>query len=209
MKRGYFITLEGPDGAGKTTQLIRLAQKAAEMGIPAIQTREPGGTPVGDAVRQILLDPAYKEMVPLTEVFLYAAARAQLVHQIIEPALAGGILVLCDRFIDSTLAYQAYGGQMDFNFVLQTNLQAIQGRLPDRTFVLDVAPEQGFARRNPEAADRIEQKSLAFHHDVHRGFLDIAKHYPERVMIIDGTMTEDQVFAAIWNDVYPALAALL
>lgn len=209
MKRGYFITLEGPDGAGKTTQLERLAQKAAEMRIPAIQTREPGGTPVGDAVREILLDPAYGEMVPLTEVFLYAAARAQLVHQMIEPALNGGKLVLCDRFIDSTLAYQAYGGQMEFDFVLQTNLKAIKGRLPDRTFVIDVAPEQGFARRSPELADRVEQKALSFHHDVRRGFLDIAKRYPERVVIIDGTMPEDQVFAAIWSYAYPPLAALL
>lgn len=209
MKQGYFITLEGPDGAGKTTQLTRLLAAAAKMGIEAVSTREPGGTPVGDAVRKILLDPGFGEMVPLTEVFLYAAARAQLFHECIGPSLRQGKLVLCDRFIDSTLAYQAYGGDMDFDFVLQANMQAIGGRLPNRTFILDINPEAGLSRRDRALADRIERKSLAFHNRVRSGFLALAERYPQRILVIDGTLSEEDVFAVIWRHVRPELEKLL
>ncbi|MCW3489091.1 dTMP kinase [Dethiobacter alkaliphilus] len=208
MKKGFFITLEGPDGAGKTTQLTRLSDAARQMGIQVVCTREPGGTPVGDAVRRILLDTAYSEMVPLTEVFLYAAARAQLFHQVIGPALKQGQLVLCDRFIDSTLAYQSYGGEMDFSFVLETNLQAVRHRLPDLTFVLDIDPSVGVERRGAGTADRVEQKSLSFHHRVRDGFLSLADKFPERIKVVKGTQSEDEVFAVIWNQVAPLLEKL-
>ena len=209
MKQGYFITLEGPDGAGKTTQLTRLLSAATHLGIETVRTREPGGTPVGDAVRKILLDPDFGEMVPLTEVFLYAAARAQLFHECIGPSLRQGKLVLCDRFIDSTLAYQAYGGDLDFDFVLQTNMQAIGGRLPNRTFMLDINPEAGLSRRDRALADRIEQKSLTFHNRVRSGFLALSQRYPQRIVVIDGTLSEDEVFAVIWRHVRPELEKLL
>jgi dTMP kinase len=208
MKKGFFISLEGPDGAGKTTQLTRLGEKAAGWGIDILYTREPGGTAVGDAVRQILLDPAYSEMVPLTEVFLYAAARAQLHHQVLAPALAAGRLILCDRFIDSTLAYQVYGGQMDYEFVLQANLRAIHGRVPDITFILDVDPACGLARRDGRIADRMEQKPLEFHERVRNGFLSLARIFPERIVVIDGSLPENQVASIIWEHVYKDLDRL-
>ena len=209
MKQGYFITLEGPDGAGKTTQLMRLANAARQLGIPVVCTREPGGTPVGDAIRGILLNAAYSEMVSLTEVFLYAAARAQLFHEVIGPALDSGHLVLCDRFIDSTLAYQAYAGEMDVHFVLQTNLQAVHHRLPDKTFVLDIDPTLGVTRRGTTMADRVEQKPLSFHRGVRQGFLELAKQYPARITVVDGAQSEDDVFAAVWDQsVRPILEAL-
>lgn len=208
MSKGYFISLEGPDGAGKTTQLTRLEHAANAWGIPTVCTREPGGTPVGDAVRKILLDPAYGEMVPLTEVFLYAAARAQLYHEVVGPALTAGSLVLCDRFIDSTLAYQAYGGAMDFDFVLQSNLRAVQGRLPDKTFILDLDPAGGLARRSAAQADRVEQKPLSFHLRVREGFLLLAKRFPERIVVLDGSLPEDEVFSMIWEQVCSDLEKL-
>jgi dTMP kinase len=208
MKKGYFISLEGPDGAGKTTQGLRLATTARALGIETILTREPGGTRLGDAVREILLEPAFREMVPLTEVFLYAAARAQLYHEVIAPGLAAGNFLLCDRFIDSTLAYQVYGGRMDFSFVLQANLRAIYGRMPDKTFVLDLDPASGLARRGAGAADRVEQKPLSFHSRVREGFLLLARQFPERIVVLDGSLPPDELAAIIWSNVGPELEKL-
>ena len=208
MKKGYFVSLEGPDGAGKTTQGIRLATTVRALGIETILTREPGGTTLGDAVRKILLDPTFQEIVPLTEVFLYAAARAQLYHEVIAPGLAAGNFLLCDRFIDSTLAYQVYGGKMDFNFVLQANLRAIEGRLPDKTFVLDLEPASGLARRGAGAADRVEQKPLSFHGRVREGFLLLARQFPERIVVVDGSLPPDELAAIIWRNVSPELEKL-
>lgn len=208
MKKGYFVSLEGPDGAGKSTQGLRLAAAARALGVETILTREPGGTSLGDAVREILLEPAFREMVPLTEVFLYAAARAQLYHEVIAPGLAAGNFLLCDRFIDSTLAYQAYGGKMDYSFVLQANLRAIHGRLPDKTFVLDLDPASGLARRGVGAADRVEQKPLSYHSRVREGFLLLARKFPERIVVLDGSVPPDEMAAVIWNIVGPELEKL-
>ncbi len=200
-KKGIFISLEGPDGAGKTTQLQLIAQKAAQLGIETVCTREPGGTAVSDAIREVLLDPRYGEITPLTEVFLYAAARAQLYSEIIAPALLDGKLVLCDRFIDSSLAYQVYGGGVDWDFVLNINLKAVQERLPDRTFILDLPPDVGFSRRAGVAADRIEQKSSNFHSRVRQGFLEISRRFPERIVVINGEQDADEVFRNIWDGI--------
>ncbi|MBS4031911.1 MAG: dTMP kinase [Clostridiales bacterium] len=205
-KQGVFISLEGPDGAGKTTQLHRIAQKANELGIETVCTREPGGTAISDAVREILLDPRFGEMTPLTEVFLYAAARAQLYREVIAPALSAGKLVLCDRFIDSSLAYQVFGGGIEWDFVLSINVKAVQERLPDRTFILDLPPDTGLSRRAGAAADRIEQKSLTYHNRVRQGFLEVAARFPERIAVVDGTPDADEVFRAIWNGVSPLIA---
>lgn len=208
MKRGYFLSLEGPDGAGKTTQLKRLAAAVARLGYDVLLTREPGGTAVGDAVREILLNPAFGEITPLAEVFLYAAARTQLVRQVIDPALREGKVVLCDRFIDSTLAYQVFGGGMEWDFVLSVNMQAVGGRLPDRTFILDIDPQTGLSRRGSACADRMEQKPLPFHERVRSGFLALAEYFPRRITVIDGTLPQDDVFAEIWRSVHPAVTAL-
>lgn len=208
MKRGYFLSLEGPDGAGKTTQLKRLAAAVAQMGYDVLLTREPGGTAVGDAVREILLNPAFGEITPLTEVFLYAAARTQLVRQVIEPALREGKVVLCDRFIDSTLAYQVFGGGMEWDFVLSVNMQAVGGRFPDRTFILDIDPQTGLSRRGLACADRMEQKPLPFHERVRSGFLALAEYFPGRITVIDGALPQDDVFEEIWRSVHSAVTAL-
>jgi dTMP kinase len=204
--RGVLISLEGPDGAGKTTQIELLADNAVKGGFRTLRTREPGGTPLGDDVRAILLNPCYQEMTPLTEVFLYAAARAQLFEQVVEPALRQGFLVLCDRFIDSSLAYQSYGGNVSFDFVLQVNLAAIKRRLPDHTFILDLPPEKGLNRRPCAHADRVEQKPLTFHSSVRAGFLALAERFPERITVIDATLPKEEVCSQIWQVVLPLLA---
>jgi dTMP kinase len=202
---GILISLEGPDGAGKTTQIELLSARASHAGFKTLKTREPGGTPLGDDVRAILLNPRYQEMKPLTEVFLYAAARAQLFGQVIEPALSRGELVLCDRFIDSSLAYQAYGGGIDFDFVLQLNMEAIKGRLPDHTFILDLPPQRGLTRRPAATADRVEQKPLGFHNLVRSGFLALCEQFPSRITVIDATLPIESVSAQIWDVVVPVL----
>jgi dTMP kinase len=205
MKKGLLISFEGPDGAGKSTQIKLLAARAAELGLAFTCTREPGGTPIGDAIRALLLDTRFKEMTPLSESFLYAAARAQLFAEELQPLLDQGTLVFCDRFLDSSLAYQAYGGGLDVEFVLDINLAAVRGRLPDKTFILDLPPEEGLARRAAFVGDRIEQKPLAFHRRVREGFLILADRFPERITVIDATLPEEQVFSLIWAKVAPLL----
>jgi dTMP kinase len=205
MKKGLFITLEGLDGAGKTTQIALIEEKARQLGLDAIVTKEPGGTPVGDAIRMILLDPCYSEMTVLTEALLYAASRAQLVHDVIKPALQQNKLVICDRFLDSSLAYQAVGGGLDYDFVGQINRQAVDGCLPDLTFVLDLSPEESRARQ--PARDRMEQKTLAFHRRVREGFLALAEKFPHRVHIIDACRSPEEVFSEIWEYMSRYLAA--
>ena len=208
MKRGYFITLEGPDGVGKTTQIARLFNAVQKMGLHALQTREPGGTAIGDAVRQILLNPDYSRMTTLTEDLLYAASRAQLVQEVIKPALLDGKVVLCDRFIDSSLAYQVFAGGLDFDFVWYTNRAAVTDCLPDRTFILNLDPQVGLQRRGKTLADRMEQKPLAYHQRVQKGFLAIAERFPERIIVIDANRPVESIFSEIWSYLEPALASL-
>ncbi|MBM7866355.1 dTMP kinase [Heliomicrobium gestii] len=185
---GLFITLEGADGAGKTTQGALLAQAFRKLGFSVVETREPGGTPVSEAARRVLLDPSLTGMAPMAEVFLYAAARAQLVTEVIQPALAAGAVVICDRFIDSTLAYQGFGRGLPMERLEAINRMATEGLTPDLTLLLDIDTEEGLqrARRRPEqaewqGADRMEREAAAFHQRVRRGFLELAKKEPERV----------------------------
>lgn len=207
-RRGYFISLEGPDGAGKTTQQKILAQAVQSLGLTVTCTREPGGTALGDAVRTILLNPAYRNMTILTEVFLYAAARAQGYREIIGPALQRGEVVISDRYLDSSLAYQAYAGGADENFVLGVNLKAIEQRLPDRTFLLDLPPQDGLARRAACYRDRMELKPLEFHRRVREGFLLLAIRFPERITVVDAALPEDEVADFIWRQCRPDLQSL-
>lgn len=208
MRNGLFVTLEGLDGAGKSTQIRRLAEQAQILGIETITTREPGGTETGDAIRAILLDPRFRTMTALAEAFLYAASRTQLVHEVIAPALAGGKLVICDRFLDSSLAYQAAGGGLDFDFVLAINRRAVRGCMPDRTYILDLQPEMGQVRKGETPADRVEQKPLAYHRRVRDGFLQLAQLYPARIRVLDATLPPDELFARIWEDFAPLLKKL-
>jgi dTMP kinase len=204
-RRGYFISLEGPDGAGKTTQQKILARAAQSLGLTVTCTREPGGTALGDAVRAILLDPAYRNMTILTEVFLYAAARAQGYQEIIGPALQRGEVVISDRYLDSSLAYQAYAGGADEHFVLDVNLKATEQCLPDRTFLLDLPPQAGLARRAACHRDRMELKPTEFHRRVREGFLLLATRFPERIIVVDAALPEDEVADFIWRQCRPVL----
>ncbi|NLM46742.1 MAG: dTMP kinase [Firmicutes bacterium] len=205
MKKGLFVTLEGLDGAGKSTQIKLLVERAQSLGLETVTAREPGGTDAGDAIRAILLNPRFCTMTALTEAFLYAASRAQLVHEVIAPALASGKLVICDRFLDSSLAYQAAGGGLDFDFVLAINRKAVQECMPDRTYILDLQPEVGQKRRGEAAADRVEQKPLAYHRRVREGFLQLAEFFPERIRVLDAARPPDELFARIWEDLAPLL----
>jgi dTMP kinase len=201
--KGKFIVFEGIDGSGKTTQLNLLAEHLTGRGFPLRTTREPGGTRVGEQIREILLNPQYGELVPLAEAFLYAAARAQHVAQVILPALTEGKIVLCDRFIDSSLAYQGFGRGLEVGLLKQVNLAATGGLVPDLVLVLDFSCEYGMDRlnRSGRKIDRIESETGVFHRRVRNGFLALAACNASRYRVIDtcrpvGQVHQDIVRAA-------------
>ncbi len=196
MRKGFFITVEGTDGSGKTTQFKLMANYLREKGFDVITIREPGGTPIGEKIRSIILDPENAEMKDMTELILYAASRAQLSKEVIEPALAAGKLVLCDRFIDSSIAYQGFGRGLPIDFIKEINETATEGLSPDLTFFFDLAPEQALTRIKGDT-DRLEKQSMDFHKRVYDGYLEIWKRNSERVKRIDCTGTINEVF----NDV--------
>ncbi|SMO81783.1 dTMP kinase [Melghirimyces algeriensis] len=193
--KGLFITLEGPEGAGKSTQLKQLSQRFKASDIPVLTTREPGGTMIGDRIRELLLDPAISGMTLRTEILLYAASRAQLVNQVIHPALEKGITVICDRYVDSSLVYQAFGASGNLDEVLQVNKMATGGLIPDRTYLLDLPLEEGYRRLKGRGGhmDRMEMKGETFHRQVREGFLHLAHQEPDRFCLIDARLSADQV----------------
>ncbi|GAB4144753.1 MAG: dTMP kinase [Candidatus Promineifilaceae bacterium] len=182
-----FITFEGPEGGGKTTQISLLASFLQDRGHRVLSTREPGGTRIGDQIRACLHDVNNKEMVAQTELLLYSASRAQLVHEVIRPALAAGILVLCDRFYDSTLAYQGYGRGLDLAHLRQITGFATSGLKPDLTLLFDIDVESGLTRRTAggEEMNRLDLEALAFHQRVRHGFHALAAAEPARWVVID------------------------
>lgn len=184
--KGNFVTLEGPEGAGKTTQLKLLSKQLEKLGVPFIITRDPGGTAFGRQVRRILLNPETK-ICALAELLLYEADRAQHIDEIIVPALDEGTLVLCDRYIDSTLAYQGYARGIDFHLIEQLNAIATGGLAPQLTILFDISSEAGLARLHPSGHDRLEREEIAFHHKVRQGYLELAARQPERWRIVDAT----------------------
>jgi dTMP kinase len=205
--KGIFITFEGPDGAGKTTQLQRLAKELQGVGHEIVVTREPGGTAISDKIRSIILSPENQEMVDQTEVLLYAASRAQHVHELILPALQQSKIVLCDRFIDASIAYQAYGLGVNIELVKAINGFASSGLQATRTYLLDVPVEVSKERlllRSQDSAqaplDRIEQKGFEYHHRVRQGFHRIAEDEPNRVVVINAHRTEDEIAVDILAD---------
>lgn len=202
MLNGWLITFEGPEGGGKSTQIQRLAAYLRSMDMPCTLMREPGGTPIGDRIRQILLDPAAGEMTQRTEILLYAASRAQLVEERILPALKRGEVVLCDRFVDSSLVYQGYAPNWDMNEVLKINRMATGGLRPHRTYLLDLPVEESTRRlkKRGNLADRIEQKGQAYHERVREGFLRLAAAEPQRYVVVDATDSTDRVFERIRTD---------
>ncbi|MBD1372487.1 dTMP kinase [Hazenella sp. IB182357] len=199
---GLFITFEGPEGAGKTTQMKLLHDFLLQNQIPCTVVREPGGTIIGDKIRSILLNPLYTEMTSTTEILLYAASRAQLVEEKIVPALEQGHVVLCDRYIDSSIAYQCYGGRGEKNEVVQVNQLATHHLLPKRTYLLDLTIKQGQMRleKRGMSKDRMELKDASFHERVRKGYLELSKANEERFLIIHGEKTIEEVYSEILCD---------
>ena len=205
--KGLFITFEGPDGSGKTTQLKRLGERLKAEGFDVVMTREPGGTAISDRIRSILLNPEHQEMADRTEVLLYAASRAQHVHEVILPALSRGAVVLCDRYIDASIAYQAYGLGQDAGQVASISEYASNGLWPRRTYLLDVPVEVSRERLKARAnaaggseLDRIEQKEMAYHRRVREAFLQIAETNAHRVLLINAARPEDEIANEIRED---------
>ncbi len=184
-----FITLEGPEGAGKTTQLRPLADFLRGCGYVVVTTREPGGTAIGDQIRHVLHDTTNVAMSPTAEVLLYAASRAQLVAEVIQPALAAGRVVLCDRYADSTMAYQGYGRGLDRDALATLTAVATGGLHPDLTLLLDLDVERGLARRRDEGEEmnRLDLEAIEFHRRVRAGYLALAAAEPARWQIIDAS----------------------
>jgi len=197
--KGLFVSFEGIEGCGKTTQAMLLAKWLKSRGHQVIVTREPGGTPLAEKIRKVLLDPGNHQMSPLTELLLLQASRAQHLAQVIIPALKAGKIVVCDRFADSSTAYQGYGRGMDLEMVKQLNQIAVDGCWPSLTLVFDLPVEQGFARaaKRKRALDRMEKQERAFHQKVRRGFKEIAKADPARVKVLDGSFPPDVIQSAV------------
>ncbi len=195
------IVRDGVDGAGKSTQLERLAAALRDAGEDVVVTVEPGGTPVGEAVRALLLSPDHREMTPLTEALLFCASRAQHVAQVIRPALAAGKVVLCDRYSAATFAYQGHAGEVGVELVGTLDAAATGGLVPDMTIILDLSPEDGLRRKFGDArgasGDRIERNEPEFHRRVREGFLEYARRCPERTAVVDAARSEDEVLAEI------------
>jgi dTMP kinase len=207
-----FITFEGIEGCGKTTQLERLAKRLREYGIPLTMTLEPGGTTIGKSIRQMLLDSRNTALSPLTELILYAADRAQHVEEVIKPALDQGNWVLCDRFFDATVSYQGAARGQDMKFIRMLNEKITQGIRPDITLLLDCPVEMGLDRalsRNKalshKGQDRFERERPDFHEAVRKGYLELARKENKRFVIIDATQTEDDVEKEIFEYVRPFL----
>lgn len=198
MAKGHFITVEGIDGVGKSTQAALMEAVLDSAGYDVLRLREPGGVKISEQIRAILLDPANAEMGDVCELLLYEAARAQLVHQVIRPALAAGKTVVCDRFYDSTTAYQAFADGLDRNMVSQANELAVDGCRPDLTLVFDLPVEDALRRRSGrEAEDRLELKGLEFQERVAAGFRAVAADEPDRVKLIDAGGPIAEVFSGV------------
>lgn len=195
-----FITFEGPEGSGKTTQIRLLAEWLQSQGRAVVTTREPGGTRIGNGVRGLLLDISHTEMTPRTETLLFNAARAQIVHEVIRPALQAGQVVLCDRFFDSTLAYQGYGYGQDRAELERIIRYATGGLCPDLTIYLDVQPEVGLARKQAGSTqewNRLDARAVAFHQAVQQGYEELIRAEPARWSVIEGDLPAEVVQRAI------------
>ena len=203
--QGLFITFEGSEGTGKTTQIQRLASRLKDLGREVVISREPGGTPLGEDIRHLLKHAdSGANMVPRAELLLFAASRAQHVDELIQPNVQAGKVVICDRFLDSTTVYQGVARAIDPEVVNTVNQVAIAATLPDITVLIDLDPEEGFQRiqsRNTEPPDRMEQEHMDFYRAVRQGYLDVAQNNADRFLVIDGTQTIDAVEHAIWDGI--------
>jgi dTMP kinase len=215
MPRLPFITFEGSEGCGKSTQVQRLSSKLNSLGVPTLVTREPGGTPIGETIKELLqFAPHNSAMTPETELLLFEASRAQLVRETIQPALSGGMCVISDRFFDSTIVYQGVARRLDEKWVQQLNRFAVGDRIPNLTFVLDVDVNKARARMlrrvRTVTEDRMEREPIEFYQAVRDAYLALAKKEPDRFVVIDGDMSMDEIENEIWKVVtsrFPQLVA--
>ena len=194
-----FITLEGPEGSGKTTAVEAAVKALEEKGYQIVRTREPGGTPIAEQIRNVILDKANTNMDPRTEALLYAASRRQHLVEKVWPALKEGKIVICDRYLDSSLAYQGGARRLGVDNILNVNLFATENTFPDLTLLFDITPEEGLKRISANASrevNRLDLEKLEFHHKVRDTFLALAKRYPERFVIIDASKSREEVAKA-------------
>ena len=199
--KGLFIVMEGPDGSGKTTQINLLKEYLEEAGYECLITREPGGTVIGEEIRQLILNPEHKELSPVTEMLLYAASRAQLVHEVIGPALEEGKIVISDRFVDSSIVYQGIARKLGISTVSAVNAPGIGIYRPDGIFFIDLSEAEGLRRKKEQKnLDRMEQEGIDFHHMVSEGYRKVLSGRPE-VMKIDGGRSIDTIQKKIRNHV--------
>ena len=208
MTPGTFITLEGPDGSGKSSQVPALVKAIEAAGYQVVSTREPGGTEIGDQVRQVLMDLQNKSMHPRSEILLFQASRAQIVEEVIQPALAAGKVVLSDRYADSTLAYQGYGHQVDLSQLRRIVDFATGGLKPDLTLLFDLDAQEGLARRDSGGDwNRLDDYDLAFHQRVHAGYYQLVKEDPARWRTINAAQPAEKVAQDLQQTVLDFLAA--
>lgn len=187
--KGIFITMEGPDGSGKSTQINLLKEYLGKKGYDVLITRDPGGNDISEAIRQVILNKDYTEMGYMTELLLYASARAQLVKENIKPALLSGKAVIADRFVDSSAVYQGIGRGLGIDTVYQINEFALQGIMPDMTFLMDIDAETGIGRKKNQAElDRMENETMEFHKKVAEGYRMLANEYPDRIVRVDASL---------------------
>lgn len=195
---GKFITVEGTDGAGKSTQIKLLVEYLQNKGFDVVVTREPGGTSISEKIREIILDVDNSEMSDITEALLYAASRAQHISQKIKPAVAAGKIVICDRFVDSSVAYQGYARGLKMSLIEDVNRYAVDDMTPDVTLFFDIKPEIGIARKkNVQSLDRIEKETLDFHYKVYNGYKELLRKYPQRIKRIDAQKDVEEVHAQV------------
>lgn len=202
MKSNLFITFEGPEGAGKTTILTRIAERLRENNIDVLATREPGGIDIAEKIREVILNPENTAMDERTEALLYAAARSQHFFEKVEPAMKEGKMILCDRFIDSSLAYQGYARGIGIDEVLSINEFAIGKRLPDLTILFDLNPAVGLARihaHNERELNRLDVESLSFHEKVREGYHEVVKRYPNRIKVVNADQSVENVVEDVWR----------
>lgn len=202
VQQGTFITFEGPEGAGKTTVIMELYKRLKDGGHNVMMTREPGGIRIAEKIREVILDNRHQEMDAKTEALLYAAARRQHLAEKVIPALAEGSIILCDRFVDSSLAYQGYARGLGVDEVLSINEFAIGEMMPDLTVFFDIDPEVGLARisnNDTREQNRLDNESIQFHHKVYEGYQELILRYPNRIVTTDASLSEAEVTENVWK----------
>jgi dTMP kinase len=205
LSKGLFITFEGIEGSGKSTQVKLLVKALQKRNFPYLTTREPGGTEIAEAIRSILLNPLYANMTPETELLLYCASRAQHTAELIIPALDKGCIVICDRYFDSTYAYQGAARELDENLIDTLTRFATYGRIPDLTFLIDLPVQVGLSRIQSRQLDRLEKEKTAFHERVREQFLFIANKCPSRYVVLNGEQTPEEIHRQLLASLQPFL----